>query len=98
MQSKLCLTLLKKEKYITSLENLILLSQLGVKITKIHKVLKFVAAPYLKRWVIHNTKKRNEAKMNQNLYLDLFYKFIINSTFGKLCENLKGKFLLLLLY
>lgn len=91
LPSKLCLTLLEKKNYVTSLQNITLLTELGMVVTKIHKVLKFVASPYLRGWITHNTKMRNKAKLAGNLYLDLFYKLVVNSTFGKMCENLRGK-------
>ena len=75
----------------TSLQNILLLTELGMIVTKVHNILKFIASPYLRAWILHNTQMRNEAKSAGNLYLDMFYKLVVNSTFGKLCENLRGK-------
>lgn len=92
--SKLCLTLIDKEKYKTTLENLLLLTEMGLKVTRLHRVLQSTSSPFLEKWVLHNTRMRNEAKKNGNVYLDLFYKLVVNATFGKLCENLKGAYLI----
>ena len=75
--SKLCLSLLPKFHFKTTLENLLLLTELGYEVTRVHNVLRAVSSPFLRRWVFHNTLKRNEAKKNGNLYLDMFYKLVV---------------------
>ena len=56
--AKLCLTLLPKLNFKTSLENLLLLTEIGFEVTKVHNVLRTVSSPFLKHWVLHNTQMR----------------------------------------
>ena len=56
--AKLCLTLLPKMNFKTTLENLLLLTEIGYEVTKVHSVLRTVSSPFLKQWVLHNTEMR----------------------------------------
>jgi len=51
-----------KSKYVLHLRNLELYTQLGTKVTKIHRVLAFDQRAYLAPYILFNTEKRQQAR------------------------------------
>ena len=60
--SKLIPTLRDKKEYVLHYRSLQLYLDLGLKIKKVHRVLKFDQSPWLKQYINFNTEKRKHAK------------------------------------
>jgi len=60
-QTSLIPNLYNKVKYVTHIKNLKLYKQLGLVVTKIHRVVEFEQYPWLKSYINFNTEKRKAA-------------------------------------
>ena len=56
-----------------------------MKLTEIHRVLKFNLSDWMKKYIDFNTEKRANAASS---FENDFFKLMINSVYGKTMENL----------
>ena len=86
---KLIPNLGNKTKYVLHYRNLQLYMSLGMKLTKIHRTLKFKQSDWMKKQFNFNTEKKKKNAAN-DIEKD-FLKLIINSVYGKTMENLRKR-------
>ncbi|MES9902420.1 MAG: hypothetical protein ABW168_07025 [Sedimenticola sp.] len=84
--TKLIPTLLDKKKYVVHFRTLKLYLSLGMKLTKIHKIIIFKQSPWLRKYIEFNTSKR---KVARDQWTRDFFKLMNNSCYGKTMENLR---------
>ena len=85
---KLIPNLGNKTNYVVHYRNLQLYLSLGMKLTKIHRVLKFNQSDWMEKYIDFNTKKRMNAA---NDFERHFFKLMINSVYGKIMGNLRKR-------
>jgi len=83
---KLITNFYDKKDYVVNYRTLKLYLQLGLKITKINKVLEYEQNDYMKSYIMKNTNERTTAK---NDFEKDFYKLMNNSLYGKTLENVR---------
>ena len=85
---KLIPNLWDKKKYIVHHENLKLYLELGLKVKKIHRRIKFREEPWMRSYIELNTSLRTKGK---NDFEKDFFKLMNNSVFGKTMENIRNR-------
>ena len=79
-----------KTNYVVHYENLKLYENLGYKISKILRGIKFEESAWLEEYINLNTKLRIEAKQSGNNFEVDFFKLMNNSDIGKILENIRN--------
>ena len=87
-QRKLTPNLRDEVRYVAHYRNLKLYLQLGLVVTRIHRVLAFKQSAWLKTYIDFNTHQRSLAIRS---FLKDFFKLMNNSVFGKTQENLRKR-------
>ena len=86
--NKLVPNLGNKTNYVVHYRNLRLYKLLGMRVTKIHRVLKFKQSDWLGKFVHFNTEKRMHAA---NEFEKDFFKLMVNCVYGKTMEDLRKR-------
>ena len=77
-----------KNNSVVHYRNLQLYLSLGMRLTKMHKILKFNQSDWMKEHINFNTKKKTNVV--NDFEID-FFKLMINSVYGKTMENLRKR-------
>lgn len=84
--TKLTATCFNRYNYVVHIKNLKLYIELGLKLKKIHKILKFTQKDFLRPFIEKCTEER---KNSSTIFEKTQYKTLSNSCYGKTIENVR---------
>ena len=87
-EKKLIPDLGSKTNYVVHYKNLQLYLSLGMKLTKIHRVLKSKQSDWMNKYIDFNTEKRTNAA---NSFEKDFFNLMINSAYVKTMKNFRKR-------
>ena len=85
---KLIPNIADKVKYVVHYKNLPYYLSLGMKLEKVHRILKFKESNWLKEYVQFSTKKRQESTDELNKY---FFELVVNCIYRKRIGNIRKR-------
>ena len=85
---KLVPNLFKKDRYVVHMRNLQMYINLGLRVSKIHRIIEFEQSTWLEPYITFNAERR---KMSKSKCESNFFKLLPNSFFGKTCEDLRKR-------
>ena len=77
-----------KKKYLIHYRMLKFFVRHGMIVEKVHEIISFKQSKWLESYISFNTQKRNKA---ENKFEKDFFKFLVNSAFGKFPENIRNR-------
>ena len=85
---KLIPNLGNRKKYVLHYKNLQQYLKYGMRLTKIHRGIRYSESKFLEKYIVSNTESRKVAK---NEFEKDFFKLMNNSVFGKTMENVRNR-------
>ena len=85
---KLIPNLMSKPKYVTHYFNLKYYLEHGLRLTKVHRVVRFQQSRWMAPYIQKNSDMRKEAR---NAFEKDLFKLMNNAIYGKTCENIKKR-------